>query len=145
MSGVTAARSGRAPLIRITTERLDPAPAVQAVAGPEYGAVVVFEGRTRDRQAGRRVVRLEYELYPEMVTRELERLSAELVAAHEIGRVAFLVRHGPVPVGETSVVIAVSAPHRQAAFRACEQAIGELKRRVPIWKKEVFEDGSDWV
>ncbi|HVP39569.1 MAG TPA: molybdenum cofactor biosynthesis protein MoaE [Candidatus Saccharimonadales bacterium] len=132
-------------MVRITTQPLDAAEAVRAVEGPEHGAVVVFEGRTRQWSGGRRVVRLEYELYPEMVERELELLTAEILEAHPVGRVAFLVRGGPVPVGEASVVVAVGAGHRAAAFAACRHGIDELKRRVPIWKKEIFEDGEAWV
>jgi molybdopterin synthase catalytic subunit len=132
-------------LIRITHEVLDSAEAVRAVSDPAHGAVVVFEGRTREWSGGRRVLRLEYELYPEMVERELEKLEAEILAAHQVGRVAFLVRGGLVPAGEVSVVVAVGAGHRAAAFAACRAGIDELKRRVPIWKKEVFEDGQEWV
>jgi len=132
-------------VIRITTELLDTAEAIRAVSAPELGAVVVFEGRTREWNAGRRVVRLEYELYPEMVEQELERLTAEILEAHPVARVAFLVRGGPVPPGETGVVVAVGAGHRDAAFAACRMGIDELKRRAPIWKKEVFTDGEEWV
>ncbi len=132
-------------MIHITREPLDAAQAVRAVEGSEFGAVAVFEGRTRQWSEGRRVLQLEYELYPEMVERELERLEAEIEEAHPVGRVAFLVRYGCVPVGEASVVVAVSAEHRAAAFAACRMGIDELKRRAPIWKKEVFEDGAEWV
>lgn len=132
-------------MIRITSDPLSYEEAVRAVSDPAFGAVVVFDGRTRESNAGRRVLRLEYELYPEMVERELECLSAEILAAHPVGRIAFLVRGGAVPVGEASVIIAVGSVHRGPAFAACQMGIDELKRRVPIWKKEVFEDGEEWV
>ncbi|MBI5837475.1 MAG: molybdenum cofactor biosynthesis protein MoaE [Candidatus Eisenbacteria bacterium] len=132
-------------MIRITHLPLDAAEATRAVYDPAHGAVVVFEGRTREWNRERRVVRLEYELYPEMVERELERIEGELLENHRVGRVAFLVRSGAVPVGEVSVVVAVGAAHRADAFAACRAGIDELKRRAPIWKKEIFEDGQEWV
>ena len=132
-------------MIRIYDHLLDADEAVRAVSDPAHGAVVVMEGRTRATNAGRRVVRLEYELYPEMVERELERIEAEISDQHTIGRIAFLVRSGRVPVGEASVVVAVGAAHRGPAFAACRAGIDELKRRAPIWKKEIFEDGEEWV
>jgi len=90
-------------------------------------------------------VRLVYDLYPEMVEAELEKIEAEILDAHPVGKVAFLVRTGPVAVGEVSVIVAVGAAHRAAAFDACRKGIDELKRRAPIWKREVFEDGEEWV
>ena len=132
-------------MILVTDRPLRYEDAERAVSDPGHGAVVVFEGRTREWNGGRRVVRLEYELYPEMVERELERLEAEILETHAVGKVAFLVRSGAVPVGEASVIIAVGSGHRKAAFDACRMGIDELKRRAPIWKKEVFEDGEEWV
>ena len=118
---------------------------LRAVSDDGHGAVVVFEGRTREWNGDRKVLRLEYELYPEMVERELEAVEAEILENHAVGRMAFLVRSGPVPVGEASVIVAAGAAHRGAAFDACRKGIDELKRRAPIWKKEVFEDGEEWV
>ncbi len=132
-------------MIHITDQPLSFEQARQAVSDPAHGAIVLMEGRTRDHNGGRRVVRLEYELYPEMVTVELQRIHSEILTAHAVGKMAFLVRSGAVPVGEPSVIVAAGAAHRAPAFAACRQAIDDLKRRAPIWKREVFEDGQEWV
>ena len=118
---------------------------VAEVADDEAGAIATFVGTTRVQNRGRRVLGLEYEAYAGMAEREMERIASALAERHPITRVAMAHRLGPVPVGEASVVIAVSAPHRRAALAACAEAIDALKERVPIWKKERFEGGEEWI
>lgn len=117
---------------------------LSAVAAPGRGGVVTFTGTVRDSTRGRRVVRLEYEAYREMAERKLAEIGAEVGVAHG-AEVAILHRVGVLSPGDAAVVIACAAPHRTAAFRACEECLERLKKDVPIWKREVFEDGSEWV
>jgi molybdopterin synthase catalytic subunit len=113
---------------------------------PDCGAIAVFLGTTRDHHEGRRVLRLEYEAYESMAIAALEGLEREALAGHEISRCRIVHRLGAVPLAEPSVAVVVSAAHRAAAFDACRWVVDELKRRVPIWKKEFFaEGGAAWV
>jgi molybdopterin synthase catalytic subunit len=116
-----------------------------AVADPGAGAIVTFIGTTRDHNDGRRVTRLEYEAYPEMALAEMRKIGEVVRQRWPIERVAIVHRIGVVPIGEASVVIAVSAGHRRAGFEACHFAIDRLKEVVPIWKKEHFEGGEIWI
>lgn len=109
------------------------------------GALVVFEGAVRDNTKGRPTQALEYECYEGMAVKMMARIGEEIAAEHEIDRIAMVHRLGHMEVGETSVVIAVSAPHRKPAFAAALEGINRLKKIVPIWKKEFFEDGEVWV
>ena len=136
--------SGGAPACRIVEHTLALADAVEAVRAPSRGAVVTFEGDVRAETKGRKVVRLEYEAYLPMAERTLEHLAAEIGREHGAA-VAIIHRVGHLSPGEAAVVIACAAPHRTPAFRACEAAIERLKSEVPIWKREVFEDGTAWV
>ena len=130
---------------RIQAEPLDPGALVAEVADPRAGAISLFIGTTREESRGRRVIRLEYEAYAGMVETEMARIAAALQECYDVLRVAMAHRTGEVPIGEASVVIAVSAAHRGAAADACREAIDTLKRTVPIWKKEVFEGGEEWI
>jgi molybdopterin synthase catalytic subunit len=125
---------------RIEVERL-----LAAVADPTTGATVLFLGTTRNQNAGRRVTRLEYEAYATMAKREMRELAREARRRWPIKRVAMSHRIGVVPVGESSVAIAVSAGHRDEAFTACHWLIDRLKEIVPIWKKEHFRGGTVWI
>jgi molybdopterin converting factor subunit 1 len=136
--------SGGAPLFAVLDRPLDLAEAVRAVAAPGRGGIATFTGTVRDESRGRRVLRLEYEAYRPMAEAKLAAIGAALEAAHGAA-VAILHRVGTLAPGEAAVVIACAAPHRAAALRACAEAIEVLKREVPIWKREVFEDGSEWV
>ena len=118
---------------------------VRAVRDPGAGAVVTFLGTTRNQNAGRRVVRLEYEAFTRMAERELRRLATEARRRWPHRRVALAHRTGVDPVGEASVGIAVSAAHRGEAFAACHWLIDRLKEIVPIWKKEHFRGGQIWI
>src|ERR687885_392773 len=115
------------------------------LSAPASAASVTLDGYVREWTRGRRTLYLVYEAYQPMALSELRRLGREAHARFDISHIGIVHRTGRLEIGETSVVIAASAPHRQAAFQACEWAIKELKRTVPIWKKEVFEDGEDWV
>lgn len=116
-----------------------------AVADPAAGATVTFVGSTRSDNAGRKVIRLEYEAYEPMALSEMRKLAYEAGRRYGIVRIAIQHRTGVVEIGETSVAIAVSAAHRGEAFEACRFAIDRLKEIVPIWKKEYFEGGEIWV
>jgi MoaE-MoaD fusion protein len=131
--------------VQLTTEPLDVGSIARRVILPECGATVTLDGYAREWTKGRRTLYLVYEAYASMALSEMKRLTREAHEQFEIAHIGIVHRTGRVDIGETSVVIAVSAPHRRAAFAACEWAIKELKRTVPIWKKEVFEDGSIWA
>jgi len=118
---------------------------VDEVRSDEAGAVATFVGTTRVRSRGRTVTHLEYEAYPGMAEDVMAQLAVELKRRYELCDVAIHHRIGRVGIGEPSVVIAVSAPHRQDALAACKDAIDSLKETVPLWKKEVYEGGEEWV
>ncbi len=137
--------SGGAPRrFAVVSRPLALAEVVDAVAAPGLGGLVTFTGVVRDATRGKRVLRLEYEAYPAMAERKLQEIGAVLAAEHG-AEVAIVHRVGVLLPGDAAVVIACAAPHRTAAFRACEACIERLKKDVPIWKREVFEDGSEWV
>ena len=129
----------------LTTEPIDVGSVARRVVLPECGAIVSLDGFTREWTAGRQTKYLVYEAYDGMALSEMQRLGAEAHQRFDIAHIGIVHRTGRLEIGETSVVISVSAPHRKAAFEACEWAIKELKRTVPIWKKEVYEDGEAWV
>ena len=129
----------------LTTNPIDVGSVARRVVLPECGATVSLDGYAREWTRGRRTLYLVYEAYEPMAQRELKRLGTEVHERFDIAHIGIVHRTGRLEIGETSVVIAVSAPHRRAAFEACEWAIKELKRTVPIWKKEFFEDGEVWV
>jgi molybdopterin synthase catalytic subunit/molybdopterin converting factor small subunit len=119
--------------------------AVDEVRTDAAGAIATFVGTTRRHSREREVVHLEYEAYEGMAEQVMEDLAADLRARHEVSEIAIHHRVGRVDIGETSVVIAVSAPHRAAALAACKDAIDELKVIVPLWKKEVYVGGEEWI
>lgn len=143
-AGVSAEPSWVGP-ITIGRAPVDVAALERAVAEPHAGAIVTFAGTTRADNAGRRVIRLEYEAYEPMALGEMRRLAREAGERWPLIRVAIAHRVGLVNIGETSVAIAVSAAHRAEAFEACRFAIDRLKEVVPIWKKEYFEGGEVWI
>jgi molybdopterin synthase catalytic subunit len=132
-------------LFRVTDEPLQLDEVVRAVSVPEHGGIVTFTGQVRAVSHGKRIVRLEYEAYRPMAERKLAEIGAGIAVEWPGTRVAIVHRVGVLAVGEAAVVIAASAPHRAAAFEACRAAIDRLKESVPIWKKEVAEDGEVWV
>ncbi len=119
--------------------------AVDEVRADDAGAIATFVGTTRKRSRDRDVLYLEYEAYEGMAEEVMEQLAGELKQRHDLSAVAIHHRIGRVDIGETSVVIAVSAPHRAGALAACREAIDELKESVPLWKKEVYEGGEEWI
>jgi molybdopterin synthase catalytic subunit len=130
---------------RIAAEPLDLARATAEVETPEAGAIATFVGTVRRHSRDRDVQYLDYEAFEEMAEPMLARLADELAAKHEICKVAIHHRIGRVEIGEASIVIAVSAPHRAAAFDACREAIDTLKQTIPLWKKEVYAGGEEWI
>jgi len=130
---------------RLSSEPLSLDAAVDEVRDEEAGAIATFVGTTRRHSRGRDVLHLEYEAYEGMAERTMADLASVLVERHELCKVAIHHRVGRVEIGETSVVIAVSAPHRAAALQACREAIDELKVSVPLWKKETYEGGEAWI
>ena len=124
---------------------LDPAAPVAEVAREDAGGIASFVGTVRRRSRERDVLHLEYEAYEEMAEEMLRRLADELTAKHDLCAVAIHHRVGRVGIGEPSVVIACSAPHRAAALEACREAIDTLKTTIPLWKKEVYTGGEEWI
>jgi molybdopterin converting factor subunit 1 len=136
--------AGGAPLFAVVDRPLALSEVVDAVSAPGRGGIVTFTGTVRDETRGKRVVRLEYEAYREMAERKLAEIGEAVAREHGV-EVAMVHRVGVLRPGDAAVVIACAAPHRTAAFRACEACIERLKKDVPIWKREVHEDGSEWV
>jgi len=124
---------------------IDANAAVRHVRADQDGAIVTFDGFVRNESHGRATLYLEYEAYEAMALAKMREICTQIHNQYAIHRVAIFHRLGHLDVGETSVFIAVSAPHRAAAFDACRFAIDTLKRNVPIWKKEFFEDGAVWA
>ena len=115
------------------------------VAGEDCGAVVTFSGDVRDNDHGRSVASLEYEAHPD-AQEVLARVASEVAQRHDIERIAVAHRHGPIAIGESALVAAVASKHRAAAFSACDDLVNSVKEQLPIWKHQVFTDGTDeWV
>jgi MoaE-MoaD fusion protein len=129
----------------LSAEPLDLGRVVAEAASADAGAVATFVGTVRRQSRGREVVRLEYEAFEEMAEPMLRGLADELKEKHGLCEVAIHHRVGAVDIGEASVVIAVSAPHRAAALEACREAIDTLKETIPLWKKEFYADGEEWI
>ena len=131
--------------VELVREPIGVAELVSALKSPEDGAVAVFEGIARNHSGGRRTLYLEYEAYEPMAVAKMRELAAAMRAQFPVDCVALVHRLGRLAIGETSVFIGVSSAHRGAAFDACRYGIDTLKRTVPIWKKEYFEDGAVWA
>jgi len=130
---------------RLTAEPLSVGAVVDEVRSDRAGAIATFIGTTRVQSRGRTVLHLDYEAYEEMAEQVIVQIAAELKSRYDLCAIAIHHRTGRVEIGEASVVIAVSAPHRQDALAACKDAIDTLKEQVPLWKKEVYEGGEDWI
>src|SRR6478672_7307891 len=130
---------------RVTDEPLSLDAVVAEVADERAGAVATFTGTVRRQSRGREVTRLEYEAYAEMAEDVMAELAADLLERYELCAIAIHHRVGTLGIGEASIVIAVSAPHRRDALTACKNAIDRLKETVPLWKKEVYEGGEEWI
>ena len=132
-------------IYQLIRDPIDIAALVRHVRAPEDGAIVTFDGFVRDQSHGRRTLYLDYEAYESMALAKIREIGAAIHEKFPIHCVALVHRLGRLEIGDTSVFIAVSSPHRPAAFDACRYAIDTLKRTVPIWKKEYFEDGAVWA
>lgn len=132
-------------LCTITEHSINMQELADFVADPTAGAMATFVGMTRNTNDGRNVTRLEYECYPGMAEKEMQKIAEAVLTRWPIIKVAMLHRIGRVDIGEASVAIAVSSGHRHAAFEACHYAINQLKETVPIWKKELYEGGELWI
>jgi molybdopterin converting factor subunit 1 len=129
----------------ITREPIQTQQILESLKRGEDGAALVFEGIVRNQTRGRTTLYLHYEAYEQMALQQMEALAAEALGRFQIRDVAIVHRLGRLHIGETSVLIAVASAHRAAAFEACRWLIDTLKRKVPIWKKEYFEDGAVWA
>ena len=145
VSGGSQARQARPLHAAIVHEIIDTQSLLAGIRQPEDGACVTFEGVVRNNSRGRRTLYLDYEAYEPMALKQLEELGEHALANFEIRDVAIVHRLGRLEIGETSVLIVVASAHRAAAFDACRWIIDTLKRTVPIWKKEYFEDGAVWA
>ena len=132
-------------LFEVTPEPLDPEKLSSHVRKDEAGAVVLFCGVVRDNNKGRRVDHLEYDAYPEMATQVMRDLAAEIMAAFPVTDIAIQHRTGRLEIGEASLLIAVSSPHRKEGFEAAAAIVDRFKEVVPVWKKEVWEGGEEWI
>ena len=132
-------------LYELVQAAIDPAALVRHVRAGRDGAIVTFDGFVRNESHGRATKYLEYEAYEPMALAKMREIGAQIHEKFAIHRVAMVHRLGRLDIGETSVFIAISAPHRAAAFEACRFAIDTLKLTVPIWKKEYFQDGAIWA
>jgi molybdopterin synthase catalytic subunit len=130
---------------RLVTDPIDVGAVIAEVADERAGAIATFLGTTRIQSRGRTVVHLEYEAYEGMAERVMAEIADALAARYELCKVAMAHRIGRVGIGETSVAIAVSAPHREHALAACKEAIDTLKVDVPLWKKEFYDGGEEWI
>jgi MoaE-MoaD fusion protein len=138
--------SGGSPArVELARQPIDTSAIVASLKRPEDGAAVVFEGVVRNHTRNRRTLYLDYEAYEEMALRQMEQLASRALSDFQVRDVAIIHRLGRLEIGETSVLIVVAAAHRAAAFDACRWLIDTLKRTVPIWKKEYFEDGAVWA
>ena len=133
------------PLVRLVHERIVPHDIVPTLERPEDGAIVIFDGIVRNNSRGRRTLYLDYEAYEEMALKQLQDLASQATRQFAIRNVGIVHRLGRIEIGQSSVLIAVFSAHRAAAFDACRWLIDTLKRTVPIWKKEFFEDGAVWA
>lgn len=131
--------------IQISEDSLDITSCIEWVMSPECGGIDVFIGTVRKATKGKEVIRLEFEAYKQMALNEMQKIAEQALEMWSVQKILIHHRTGVLQVGEVPVVIAVAAAHRAAAFDACRYTIDTLKEKVPIWKREVFEDGEVWV
>ncbi|MGE5443598.1 MAG: molybdenum cofactor biosynthesis protein MoaE [Ignavibacteriales bacterium] len=130
---------------KITSDKIEVEEVIRKIADVESGAIVVFIGTVRKSSGGREVKYLEYEAYREMTLREFGKIAQEIRQMWDVRKLAIVHRIGKLGLGEISVLIVVSAPHRDGAYTASRYTIEKLKQTVPIWKKEVWEGGEEWI
>jgi molybdopterin synthase catalytic subunit len=133
-------------VFEITRDPIDKSGLEARILTGAAGAIVTFDGVVRNQTRGRAVISLQYEAYPAMAVREMQRIGDEIRQKWpQIDRIGIVHRFGELQISESSIVIVITSPHRKAAFEACQYAIDTLKKTVPIWKKEIFADGEEWV
>ena len=132
-------------MIEVVKENIDIHNVIESVEDPSAGGVAVFIGTTRNHSDGKSVLALEYDAYVPMALKLMNRIASEVKSKWGVQKISIVHRVGRLAIGEASVAIAVSSAHRKEAFEACRYAIDTLKKEVPIWKKEFFEDGEAWV
>jgi molybdopterin synthase catalytic subunit len=132
-------------MFAVTTDPLDPQALVEALRSDEDGAVCLFYGVVRNNNLGRTVLYLEYDAYAPMAVKVMREIAEEVKARFPVSAVGALHRIGRLEIGETSLLVAVASPHRAEAFEACHYTVDRIKERVPVWKKEVFEGGEEWI
>lgn len=132
-------------MVEISENVLNTEAIINSVIDPCCGGLNVFIGNVRNNTKGKKVLHLEFEAYEKMALKEMEKIINRAKAEFDVAKMAIVHRVGRVQIEEAAVIIAVSSPHRDAAFKACRFAIDTLKETVPIWKKEIFEDGEVWV
>jgi molybdopterin converting factor subunit 1 len=142
---VSGGASNDPPFVKLVRGRIVPHDVIPALEKPEDGAIVIFDGIVRNNSRGRQTLYLDYDCYEAMALRQLQELAAQARQNFAIRNVAIVHRLGRIEIGESSVLIAVFSAHRASAFEACRWLIDTLKRKVPIWKKEYFEDGAIWA
>ncbi len=129
----------------VTADPIDEKEVTARVATPTAGAIATFQGVVRDNSLGRKVLYLFYEAYPPMAIMEMEAIEREVRERWKVAKVAIAHRTGRLEIGEASVVIAISSPHRKDALEACQYTIDRIKQTVPVWKKEYWEGGEVWI
>ena len=132
-------------MFQLVSEPIEVTPFRDSLAGPEDGAIAIFEGIVRNQSHGKRVRYLEYSAYETMAQRKFEEIGKHAKAQFAIRQIGIIHRLGRLEIGECSILIVATSAHRSAAFEACQFAIDAIKQAVPIWKKEVYEDGEIWV
>ncbi len=132
-------------MIALTDQPISISEVIEAAQSDRAGAVDVFIGTVRNHSLQKNVVRLEYEAYDKMAVKKMEEIAAEVKSKWPVEKIAMVHRKGVLQIGEVAVVVAVSTPHRKEAFEACQYIIDTLKQVVPIWKKEVYDNGETWV
>lgn len=131
--------------VKVSAEPLDPAGLIKHVRDDAAGATVLFSGVVRNHNNGRKVVRLEYDAYPEMAEKMIREIAAEVRARWPVMQIAVQHRTGRLEIGESALLVAVSSAHRRDAFEAAAALIDRIKESVPIWKREVFDSGEEWI
>jgi len=131
--------------VRITEELLSATSCTEGLTDGACGGLAVFIGAVRSETKGKKVLRLEYECYPSMALKEMKKIAEAAIQACGAKQMRIHHRTGILYPGDIAVVVVAGSPHREAAFEACRYAIDTLKKTVPIWKKEVFEDGEEWI
>jgi molybdopterin synthase catalytic subunit len=132
-------------MIKISSQPIDIQDCIDAAQSERAGAIDVFVGTVRNHNNAKEVVRLEFEAYDTMAVKKMEELAQQAKSRWEIEKIVMIHRKGVLDIGDVAVVIAVSTPHRAASFEACQWLIDTLKQVVPIWKKEIYQNGEEWL